>query len=158
MSNKAYNAFVVEGEDIHSHVHLVPRLFRLGDYAHRVYGTFQPFGLKKKRCCCTINNTKSKDTMHLNGILYEENLSKDLLTHTFSDEAVWRYFSNINRRTYKSNQWLFASNANYWFSEFKVFTNFFELIHMNFSKLLQHIVYPSATYLYSSGSAAHMFS
>ena len=133
-------------------------MLKLGERSQRIYKSYNPFGLKKKRCSFKIKNIKSNETINLTGIYYDQYIEKDLLTQTFSEEALWKFFSNIKRRVYYFNQWIYFSNVCHWFAEFKIFSDFLEMIYRNFTELINYIVYPSSKYLYSPGYASHIFS
>ena len=156
MKSSAYNAFFVEKWDNQSQLHLVPKHNKIGAHSQRIYDSYHPFGLKHKRWISLIK--KFGKNVRIQTVVYEEKLSKDLLNHTFNEQALRIYMNNIHGRSYKSNLLIYYSKVNRLFANFRILTNFFESIFKNFVHKIQSIVYPTSSNFYSYGIWTYIFS
>lgn len=149
-----YLGVTFDGEHVHDQLHILPISFDLGEDSMRMFDTYQPFTSPMKRAIVKSD----KNVRGLNLVIYEKQLSSDLLWHTFSEEGVWRHLSYLARRSYKANTWLYLNNVNHWFATFRIVSDFFKSIHTNFRRRIQSIVYPTKWAFYRVDNLYNIFS
>jgi len=91
-------------------------------------------------------------------IIHEGNIFKSMILQTFSPEGVNKALLELRIRSYKIDPLVYFRNTNYWLSQFRIITEFFQHLYMNFLKNVWSILIPSKHRFYSIYGALNVFS
>lgn len=149
-----YFGVTFEGEHLQNQMHILPISYNLSGTSMRIFDAYRPFTQKMRRAVAKFG----KNENDLNLIIYEKQLSNDMIWHTFTEEGVWRHISYLARRSYKANSYLYFNNVNHWFATFRIMSDFFKSIHTNFNRRVQSIVYPTKSAFYRIENLYNTFS
>lgn len=148
-----YSIIRICGENYNDQIHIIPEYLKIGLQSQRIYNAYRGYGGTK------LLRLKNQGPKKADYIMHNKNIDQDLILHTFSYEGVRNfYLQRISLRSYKNNPLILFRNTQYFYGIFKIISEFFKSLDMNFRSNVQRIHLATNRGFYDLLSSLRIFS